>query len=73
MSCTMPNRLRLDGGRLEMIDGSDPSAYLQSRAALPDGTHVVVMNRNYAEALLRDAEAYRLMQMTADQKFAIAA
>lgn len=67
---TMPNKLRLRNGRLEMIDGSDPSAYLQDYPGLPDGSDVVLMRRDKAVQLLKDATAYR---MSLDSRFALCA
>ena len=67
---TMPNKLRLCNGQLEMIDGSDLVEYLRSRDGIPDGSDVVVLRRDKAEQLLRAAEAYRA---TFDERFALAA
>ena len=67
---SLPNRLRLSNGHLEMIDGSDPAEYLRSRKGIPDGTDVVVMRREEAEQMLREAKAYRDFF---NSKFALAA
>lgn len=66
----MPNKLRLRNGCLEMIDGSDPVCYLQAHLSIPDGSDVVLMRRDKAEQLLKDATAYRV---SLDSRFALCA
>ena len=69
----MPNRLRIRDGQLEMIDGSDPAEYLRSRNNLADDTHIVILPRDVALSLQRDAEAFKLMNLLADERFALCA
>lgn len=66
---TMPNKLRLREGHLEMIDGSDPAEYLRA-SPIPDGADVVVMKRDEADRMARDAHSYRMLM---DARFALAA
>lgn len=66
---TMPNKLRLRDGRLEMIDGSDPAEYLLA-SRIPEGSDVVVMKRDDADQMARDAHSYRALM---DARFALAA
>ncbi len=66
---SMPNKLKVSGGRLEMIDGSDPTDYLLA-SRIPDGSDVVVMKRDDAERMARDAHSYRMLM---DARFALAA
>jgi hypothetical protein len=65
----MPNKLRLKDGHLEMVDGSDPADYLRS-SPIPDGSDVVVMKREHADQMARNAHAYRALM---DARFALAA
>ena len=69
----MPNRLRIHDGQIEMIDGSDPSEYLRSHKSLADDTHIVILPRDVAMSLQRDAEAFRLMNLLADERFSLCA
>ena len=66
---TMPNKLRLRNGHLEMIDGTDPVEYLKS-SPIADGSDVVVLRRDRAEQMARDAHAYRALM---DGRYALAA
>lgn len=70
---SMPNKLKIRNGQLEMIDGSDPSGYLASRKALADDTHIVILPRDIALSMQRDAEAFRLMKMLSDDRFSLCA
>lgn len=54
---TVPNRLRLCNGRLEMIDGSDLTDYLKA-SPIADGSDVIVLRRDRAEQLYQYANAY---------------
>ena len=65
----MPNKLRLREGHLEMIDGSDPADYLKA-SRIPDGSDVVVMKRDEADRMAREAHSYRMLM---DVRFALAA
>lgn len=69
----MPNRLRIRDGQIEMIDGSDPSEYLRSRKSLDDDTHIVILPRDVALSLQKDAEAFRLMTILSDDRFSLCA
>lgn len=70
---TMPNRLRIKGGALHMIDGSDVVEYLRTALATPDGSDVVVMRRDKAEQLLHDAQQWWLHTTIHDERFALCA
>lgn len=70
MTEIMPNKLRVREGALEMIDGSDPAAYIRSREGIPDGSEVVLIRYDKAAELLRDAQAYRMLL---DNPFSLAA
>lgn len=65
----MPNKLRLNDGHIEMIDGSDVVEYLRS-SPIPNGVDVVVLRRDRAEQMAIDAHAYRTLM---DGRFALAA
>ena len=65
----MPNKLRLKDGHLEMIDGSDVDDYLRF-CSIPDGSDVILMKREHADQMARDAHAYRALM---DARFALAA
>lgn len=56
----LPNRLKITEGHLEMIDGSDVVEYLR-QSPITDGVDVVVMNREHAERMRQDADAYRMI------------
>lgn len=68
----MPNRLRLVDGEVQMIDGSDLKEYLLSREGIQNGSDVVLLRRDKAEELLKDAEQWRLYQMILDDRFNLA-
>ena len=66
----MPNKLRLEGGELKMIDGGDVQSYLASKTHM-EGKEVVVITREVAERLLNEATLWRLQQMVEDERFAL--
>lgn len=65
----MPNRLKVKDGALVMIDGTDVTAYLKSKTRL-EGQPVVVILKDDAEALLRDALRWRAHM---DEQFSLCA
>ncbi len=68
----MPNRLCLKNGVLEMQDGTDVTEYLRSRP-MKDAPEVVLLTRDEAERLASEAYAYRMLHLSDDERFCIAA
>jgi len=65
-----PNRLHVHDGELVMIDGSDVVEYLRSKLHV-NNHDVVILPRDTAEKMARDAALWREYQLTTDTRYAL--